>query len=158
MATTSSNTEAYHPSNFPGQKTPEELVHEFFSRVWSPPHELEAINELMTEDYAITTAGVTIKGREQFKSWVAHFQTLLLDAKNESLDIFSNKTQDKVVSRWTSSGRNNGLFNLPADNKPVSFSGIAIWSVRDNRLSECWVERSAYELYKELTSRNDKFV
>lgn len=86
------------------------------------------------------------------------FQKLLLEAKNESLDIFYNEAKDKVVSRWTSSGINNGLFGLPADNKPISFSGIAIWSVRDNRLSDCWVERSAYELYKSITSSDEKFV
>jgi hypothetical protein len=137
---------------------PERLVLEFFNRVWCPPHELDAIDELMTDDYTITTAGVVVKGRDAFKSWVGGFQKLLLEAKNESLDIFYNEAQNKVVSRWTSSGKNNGLFGLQADNKFVSFSGIAIWSIRDNRLSECWVERSAYELYKNLTSKVEQFV
>lgn len=131
---------------------------EFFNRVWSPPHDLDAIDELMTEDYTITTAGTVVRGREHFKSWVGGFQKLLLEAKNESIDIFYNESQDKVVSRWTSKGINNGLFGLPADQKPISFSGIAIWTVRDNRLSECWVERSAYELYKVLTSADGEFV
>ena len=35
---------------------PEKLVLEYFERVWHDPHELEAIDELMTEDYIITTA------------------------------------------------------------------------------------------------------
>ncbi len=134
--------------------TPERLVLEFFSRVWAPPHELDAIDELMAEDYTITTAGTIIKGRENFKNRVRSFQTLLLEAKNESLDIFCNKAENKIVSRWRSSGKNNGLFGLPADLRFISFSGIAIWTVRANRLSECWVERSAYELYQSLRSEN----
>ena len=43
----------------------------FFARVWAPPHNLDASDELMSEDYHITTAGVTIAGRDAFKRWVA---------------------------------------------------------------------------------------
>ena len=135
-------------------RSPEKLVLEFFDSVWHAPHELDAIDELMTEDYAITTAGKVINGRAAFKEWVAEFHRQLGDAKTESIDIFYNEAQDKVVSRWICSGRNNGLFGLPADGKFVSFSGIAIWAIRDNKLSECWAERSAHELYQQLISGN----
>lgn len=138
------------------KQTPERLVYEFFSRGWCPPHQLEAIDELMTEDYCITTAGIVVKGRTEFKNWVGGFQKLLLEAENEIVDIFYNEAQNKVVSRWICRGKNNGLFGLPANDKLISFSGIAIWTVRDGRLSECWVERSAYELYQNLKSDNEK--
>ena len=138
------------------KQTPESLVYEFFNRVWCPPHELEAIDELMTEDYCITTAGVVIKGRTKFKNWVEAFQRLLLEAENEIVDIFYNEAQNKVVARWICRGKNNGLFGLPANDEPISFSGIAIWMVRNGRLSECWVERSAYELYQSLKSEDEK--
>jgi hypothetical protein len=131
---------------------PEKLVLEFFDRVWHNPHELNAIDELMTEDYSITTAGKAVKGRNEFKNWVGEFQKQLLDAKTESVDIFYNEKENKVVSRWNCSGRNNGLFGLNPDNRFISFTGIAIWTVKDNRLSECWVERSAYEMYQNLIS------
>lgn len=133
---------------------PEKLVLEFFNRVWHSPHDLEAIDELMTEDYSITTAGKEIIGRNEFKIWVGEFQKQLLDAKNEIIDIFFNENENKVVSRWICSGRNNGLFGLKADNRFISFTGIAIWTVKDNKLSQCWVERSAYELYQDLISGN----
>ncbi|MEP2772462.1 MAG: nuclear transport factor 2 family protein [Fulvivirga sp.] len=139
-------------SKYSSASIPEKLVLEFFERVWHNPHELDAIDELMTEDYSITTAGKTVKGRAEFKKWVGEFQKQLLDAKTESVDIFSNEKKDKVVSRWDCSGRNNGLFGLDPDNRFISFTGIAIWTVRDGRLSECWVERSAYELYQNLIS------
>ena len=135
--------------------TPEKLVLEFFDRVWHNPHELDAIDELMTEDYRITTAGKAVNGRSEFKNWVGTFQKQLLDAKTESVDVFRNEKGDKVVSRWNCFGRNNGLFGLKPDNRFISFTGIAIWTIRDNRLSECWVERSAYELYQNLIS-NEK--
>ena len=135
---------------------PQKLVKDFFDRVWHAPHELDAIDELMTEDYRITTAGKTIKGRDEFKNWVAAFQKQLQEAKTESVDLFFNETGDKVVSRWVCSGKNAGLFGLKPDMRVISFTGIAIWTIRDNQLAECWVERSAHELYQELISGNKK--
>ena len=143
-------------SNNSSVQIPEKLVLDFFERVWHTPHELDVIDELMTENYVITTAGKTIKGRTEFKKWVGAFQKQLLDAKTESIDIFFNEKKDKVVSRWDCSGRNNVLFGLEPDHQFISFTGIAIWTVRDNRLSECWVERSAYELYQNLISGKNK--
>lgn len=128
----------------------ERLAHDFFRRVWAPPHELAAIDELMTDDYRITTAGVVISGREAFKAWVASMQETVREATNEHLEVFTNSAGDRVVSRWMTRGLNNGMFGLPADGRPVAFSGIAIWRVESGRLAECWVERSALELYNEL--------
>lgn len=140
--------------------TPERLVLEFFDRVWHEPHELDAVDELMTEDYTITTAGKEVKGREAFKKWIGEFHKQLNNATTESVDIFHNKEQNKVVSRWICSGHNNGLFGLEPDGRHISFSGIAIWTVVDNKLSQCWVERSAYELHQSLISgkKENKFV
>jgi len=128
------------------------LANEFFARVWAPPHDLDAIDELMTEDYKITTAGREISGREAFKAWVADMQKTVGGATNEHLEVFTNAEGDRVVSRWITRGSNNGMFGLPADGKPVAFTGIAIWRVENGRLAECGVERSALELFNTLRS------
>jgi len=132
--------------------TAEQTVLEFLSRVWGPAHDLDVIDELMTRDYAITTGGIVIRGRNNFKEWVKQFQVLLSDAKTISQEIFTNTKGDMVVSRWICSGKNNGIFGLCPDDRQVSFTGIAIWKLRAGKLAECWVERSALELYKELTA------
>ena len=134
---------------------PEQLVLEFFDRVWHAPHELDAIDDLMAENYRITTAGTTITGRDNFKNWVQKFQKLLLEAKTENIELFFNEAENKVVSRWVCSGKNNGILDLPPDGQFVSFTGIAIWTIKNNKLSECWIERSAFELYQQLTSNED---
>jgi len=130
--------------------TAEHLALEFLRRVWGPSHDLAAIDELMTEDYVIVSGGTAVRGREAFKAWVADFQTHLLDARTESREAFVSADGARVVSRWTCTGRNNGMFGLPADGRPVVFTGIAIWKVRDGKLAECWVERAALESYREL--------
>ena len=131
---------------------PETLITEFFNRVWTPPNDLSAIDEMMTEDYTIISGGKEIKGREAFKAWVKEFQTHLLEARTVNQEAFSNAAGDRVVSRWICSGKNNGIFGLAPDGRLVSFTGIAIWKIRDGKLAECWVERSAFELYQELLS------
>jgi len=113
-----------------------------------------AVDELMTPDYRITTAGKVIEGRDAFKAWVADMQGLVGDATNEHLEIITNATGTRVVSRWITRGYNNGMFGLPADHRPIAFTGIAIWRVEDERLAECWVERSALELFNRLREGN----
>jgi len=137
-------------------KTGIQLVLEFLDRVWHPPHDLNAIDELMTEDYKIVTGGREIHGRTAFKEWVNNFQLLLLNASTDSKDIFMDLSGSKVVSRWVCSGYNNGIFGLKANGQFLSFTGIAIWEVRHNRLAACWVERSAWELYQTLLSETSE--
>jgi steroid delta-isomerase-like uncharacterized protein len=139
------------PSDVPSPARAEQLALEFLRRVWHPPHDLDAIDELMTEDYVITSGGRAVRGRDAFKSWVGDFQRHLLDARTENVEAFANPAGDRVVSRWVCTGRNNGMLGLPPDGRPVSFTGIAVWTVRDGRLAEGWVERSAWELYQELS-------
>ncbi len=129
------------------------LANEFLGRVWGPTHDLDAIDDLMTEDYRIWSGGALVAGRPAFKEWVRHFQTLYRDANTEILETFANAAGDRVVSRWFNTGRANGIFGLEPDGRPVSFSGIAIWRVQDGRLAECWVERAAFEAYRSLTQR-----
>lgn len=130
---------------------PERLALKFLARVWTPPHEIDAIDELLTEDYQIISAGVAIRGRAQFKEWVKAFHELLPDARVIIQDLFCDADGDKAVCRWCCTGRNNGLFGLPADGRTISFTGIAIWKVRDGQLARCWVERSGLEVYQQLT-------
>ncbi|CAD5249075.1 MULTISPECIES: ester cyclase [unclassified Imperialibacter] len=129
---------------------PVQLSLSFLERVWGPSHDLDAIDELMTGDYTITTGGASISGRNEFKEWVRNFQQRLTDAITVSQETIRNESGDRVISRWICTGKNNGIFGLPADGREVAFTGIAIWRVRDDRLAECWVERSALELYQKI--------
>lgn len=121
----------------------EQLARDFLGRVWGPKHEIDLIDELMTSDYLIHSGGKEIRGREAFKAWVAEFFRLMPGAEDEILEVFASPAGDRVVARWINRGRNNGVFGLPADGRPISFHGISVWKVRDGRLAECWVEREA---------------
>jgi predicted ester cyclase len=128
----------------------EALALEFLRRVWGE-RDLGAIDELMTEDYVITSGGQEIRGRDAFKAWVQRFQEQLLDARTDSQDVFADASGSRVVSRWICSGRHNGLLGVAPTGEPVSFTGIAVWNIRNGRLAECWVERAAWELFQLLS-------
>ena len=144
------------PADSSSYSKAERLALQFLSRVWAPPHDLSAIDELMTEDFVITSGGSDVNGREAFKAWVKEFQSLLLEARTENLEIFANPADDRVVSRWRCTGKNNGMLGVPADGRSVSFTGVAIWATRDGKLARCWVERSAWELYQDLTKESTR--
>jgi predicted ester cyclase len=58
-----------------------------------------------------------------------------------------------VASRWRVSGRNNGMFGLPPDQREVSFTGTAVWQIReDGKLLHNWVERASWEAYQALAA------
>jgi predicted ester cyclase len=129
--------------NVSAQAVAERLARDFLERVWGPGHDIGAIDELMTADYVIHSGGKTVRGREAFKAWVVEFQRLMPEAVDEILDVFANAAGDRVCARWINRGRNNGVFGLPPDGRPIEFHGISVWSVRERRLAECWVEREA---------------
>jgi len=126
------------------------LVEAFWDEVWAACNPA-AIDRFVTEDFIITTAGVDVAGVESFKAWVAAFQSTIGDLTWETMETFANLDGSRVSSRFRITGRNNGMFGLPADGKPVAFTGNAILAVTPTgKLSRNWVERSAWELYNQL--------
>ena len=146
MTTADRNAPTSGPEHAAARRA-EALALEFLRRVWSGDHDLDAIDELMTENFEISSGGVRVIGRTAFKEWVRAFQDTLSGAHTENLDVFANAAGDRVVSRWRCSGINRGIFGLPDDRRHMSFTGMAIWVVRDGRLAECWVERAAFEAF-----------
>lgn len=132
----------------------EDLVSEFWQRVWSPQSDLSAIDDLVVEDFVLTSAGNKVVGREAFTAWVKNFQGKAKDVKLKAFETFSNSDASRVTSRWQADGFNNGVLGLKPDGRAISFTGIAIWEIRwtsdGPKLAQNWVERSAWELYQQL--------
>ncbi len=132
----------------------ERIVSEFWKRVWTPNADLTAIDELVVEDFVLTSAGSEVKGRTAFKEWVSAFQAKAKSVRLEADETFANSDGTRVTSRWRATAINNGVLGTPPDGKPISFSGIAIWEIRwtleGPKLAHNWVERSAWELHQQI--------
>lgn len=129
----------------------EKLLTEFWQKIYNPPQDLDTIDRLCTDDFVLTSGGVDVAvGRAAFRQWVQSFSSKIRDLRLKNLDMFSSADGTRVVSRWVVTGFNRGMFSTPADDRPVEFTGIAVWEVRNGKLAHNWVERSAYELLQKL--------
>jgi steroid delta-isomerase-like uncharacterized protein len=58
---------------------------------------------------------------------------------------------DKVVTRWTASGKHEGEFNgIPATGKDVSVSGITIFRIANGKMVEGWTNVDRLSLMQQL--------
>jgi len=128
------------------------LVTRFFTEVWNSPYRLETVDELVDENFIITSAGKDIKGRGNFKKWVQGLGSKFNDLKVDILDMMVTDDGQRVITRMRATGGNNGVFGTVADNQPISMTVISIIAVKDGKIMHNWVERSAFELHQKLTT------
>jgi hypothetical protein len=125
------------------------IVEQFWERVWKARNPA-ATDDFVTEDFVITTGGVDVVSRTKFMEWAAAFMAKIDDLQFEVIETFQNDDGSRVASRWRIAGKNNGILGTPADQQPISFTGTAVWAVReDGKLGHNWVERSSLELFQQ---------
>jgi SnoaL-like polyketide cyclase len=126
------------------------IVEEFWKRVWKARNPA-AIDDFVVDDFVITTGGVDIVSKAKFKEWASAFMAKINDLQFEVIETFQNEDGRRVASRWRITGKNNGMLDTPPDQQPISFTGTAVWAVReDGNLCHNWVERSSFELFQQL--------
>lgn len=129
------------------------IVEDFWTAVWKSRNP-DAIVDFVVEDVVITTGGVDIKGRDKFVAWAWDFLLKINDLDFEVLETFQNEIGSRVASLWRVTGKNNGMMRTVPDQQPISLTGTAIWSVReDGKLLHNRVERAAWETFLNLTNK-----
>jgi predicted ester cyclase len=144
---------AVTPSQASPAESSIELVSRFWREVWNPPYRVETIDEMMVEDFVITTDGKDMHGRDAFKKWLQGFQAKVKELKVVPLEMMATADGKRVITRMVASGKNNGMFGTAPDGSPVEFVAISIMEVKDGKLAHNWVERSAFELHQRLTAK-----
>jgi steroid delta-isomerase-like uncharacterized protein len=126
------------------------IVEEFWAKVWRA-RQPEAIAQFVTDDVVLISAGAEIRGKDNFISWARDFLSKIHDFEFEVIETFQNQDGSRVASLWRVSGKNNGMLGSEPNQKPVSFTGTAIWNVReDGKLLQNRVERAAWEVYQQI--------
>ena len=129
------------------------IVEDFWTAVWKSRNP-DAIADFVVEDAIITTGGIEIKGRDKFIAWAWDFLSKINDLDFEVLETFQNADGSRVASLWRVKGKNNGMMGTDPDQAPISLTGTAIWSVReDGKLVHNRVERAAWETFTNLTNK-----
>jgi steroid delta-isomerase-like uncharacterized protein len=126
------------------------IVEEFWAKVWRA-RQPEAIAQFVTDDVVLISAGAEIRGKDNFISWARDFLSKIHDFEFEVIETFQNQDGSRVASLWRVSGKNNGMLGSEPNQKPISFTGTAIWNVReDGKLLQNRVERAAWEVYQQI--------
>jgi hypothetical protein len=126
------------------------IVEDFWAVVWQARNP-DAIRDFVTDDFVISTGGVDVETKEEFIAWARKFLSMINDLEFETVETFQNEDGSRVASRWRVTGKNNGLLGTAPDQRPITFTGTAIWAVRaDGKLVHNWVERSFWELGQQL--------
>ena len=129
------------------------IVENFWAAVWKARNP-DAIDRFVVDDFVITTGGVDVVTKDKFKVWAKQFLEKIADFKCEVIETFQNEDGSRVASRWRVAGKNNGVLGLPADQRPIDFTGTAVGAVReDGKLLHNWVERSSWELFQRLNAK-----
>lgn len=129
-----------------------DIVHAFWDEVWNA-HDPAAADRFVVDDFVIVTGGETVRGREEFKRWIADFLGKVDDLHLEVAESFENADGSRVASRWLLTGKNNGYLGSTPDGSDIAMTGTAVWAVgEDGKLLVNWVERSAWELSQRLTN------
>jgi hypothetical protein len=132
------------------------IVEEFWKRVWKARNPA-AIDDFVVDDFVITTGGVDVVSKAKFKEWASAFMAKINDLQFEVIETFQNEDGRRVASRWRITGKNNGMLGTPPDQQPISFTGTAVWAVReDGKLCHNWVERSTFELFQQLRNSRSR--
>jgi len=133
-----------------------EVATRFFTEVWNPPYLIETVDELVSEDFKITTDEKSLSGRDNFKKWIIGMQDLVGDLRNVPQEMLVTDDGKRVITRIHATGINKGMFGTEADGAPIRFTVISILEIEDGKITRNWVERSAFELYKRLTAPKEK--
>ena len=138
-----------------GKGSSTDVARKFLEQVWRSPPSFEDFDDLVVEDFVFISAGRRIEGREEFKKWATGFIAAIGNMELEVVESFENRDGSRVAATWRVTGMNNGAFGTKPDGSPIEMTGSSIMTVRDDgMLVSIRVERSAFEVYKQLTASN----
>lgn len=125
-----------------------ELVRRIFDEVINEGN-LDAIDELMTEDFVDHGPMGDVPGREAFKGVVAQFRAAVPDLHCEVEHLI----QEGDFAGWVvhTTGTHTGdQLGFPATNKSFETLSANIGRMRDGRAAEHWAEQGMFPMLMQL--------
>lgn len=121
-----------------------DIIKCFHESLWSTKS-IAAIDEYFAHDAKIHSPLETAVGTEKMKNiisqWIEAFPDLVVYRDDFICD------SSKVVCRWHAEGHHQGeLFGKPASNKLVRYSGVTIYQLENDRITEYWAYVNMPEL------------
>jgi steroid delta-isomerase-like uncharacterized protein len=114
-------------------------------------HDMSAIESLFAENFVRYDADSpnVLLGREGMGFVTDYYRSAFPDLKYTVEDVIAEG--DRVVTRWTATGTQQGAFRLlaPTGNR-ITWSGVTIWQVRDGKILTAWIDQNTARLMEQL--------
>jgi predicted ester cyclase len=125
-----------------------EVVREF-TRVFKNEHNVDAIDRLFAPDFRHHFQPPVPPGLEGFKEIGRKMNTAFPDVVVTEEDLIAD--EDLVVERSSAAATHRGsLLGEAPTQKPVRWTEIHIYRLRDRKITEHWVEFARLELFKQI--------
>jgi steroid delta-isomerase-like uncharacterized protein len=127
-----------------------ELVRRYYDLLWNR-WDFNLADELIAESIVFRgSLGTSIQGREGFKEYMRAVRAAFPDFRNHIEDLIAEN--DRVVARLTYTGTHQGaVLGIAPTGRQVSYAGVALFRVADNRIAEGWVLGDVHGLVQRLT-------
>ena len=125
------------------------LVRRWYEEMWNC-WSFDLVDEIVAPDVAFRgSLGVSTHGREGLKRYMRFVRDAFPDFHNHiELLVAEGGT---VVAKLSYSGTHAGEFQgIPPTQRRVTYAGVAIFDVVENRIQSAWVLGDLYSLHKQV--------
>lgn len=126
------------------------LIRRYYEELWNPWN-LEAANDLISPEMEFRgSLGIAERGISGFQGYMSTVRSAFPDFHNQVEDLVAEG--EKVVARLTYSGTHQGeMFGLPPTGRAISYPGIAIFRISEDKVAEGWVMGDRWGLLQQLS-------
>jgi len=125
------------------------IIQRYYDELWNK-WDLSLVDDIIGPEICFRgSLGVAVQGRDGFKNYVATVRRAFPDFHNTIEELVAE--DEKVVARLTYRGTHQGeLFGIPPTDKQVSYAGIAMFRILNERIVDGWVIGDVPGLLRQL--------
>lgn len=131
--------------------THKDLIHHYYGALWNR-WDFALVDELIAGSVVFRgSLGISVQGREGFKEYMRTVRAAFPDFHNRIEELIAEN--DRVAAQLTYTGTHEGeVLGIAPTGRRVSYVGVALFRVFDNRIAEGWVLGDVHGLVKQLTN------
>jgi steroid delta-isomerase-like uncharacterized protein len=110
---------------------------------------LDEFDALLTDDVVLVRDEEKAHGLKEFKGVLERLQRAFPDIEYRVQDVIM--AGDKIVMRWEAKGTHKGEYlGVAATNRPMSYTGITIYELRDGKIARIYVTADLLSLLRRM--------
>ena len=126
-----------------------QIIHRYYEDLWNR-WSLNLAGEIIADNITFRgSLAVTVTTRAGFLEYMQLVRTAFPDFHNTIEDLIAEG--DKVAARLTYRGTHKGpLFDLAPTNRPITYTGLALFTLQNGQITEGFVMGDTTTLMKQL--------